>query len=252
MTVSTGSLGGRCRRGWFGNVGGSICHKAPLIRLWLPFQWPRIYSLFAHCWIRLAAHLRIYPCPATSLIGTWVAVLGVGLMGLSQHEMLNGRHVPSDVPGPCSTGLLWLPAPRHDPFTDALPPSGHGRIRMHLYACAGANVVDAVLRLRQTVGGPGDVVRLRAGFPGGTHARMIFGRLAPASQGYARRSRFDRVKFGARGSDPMGVTSMVLAPQRNDSAPDLHIRTSRRGHISRRSGWRRSVALTAGPCVSLA
>lgn len=173
-------------------------------------------------------------------------------MGLSQHEMLNGRHVPSDVPGPRSTGLLWrqerrcfnagvflrhraiavvgavgdsvcdvdgdvfidlfqgagrlplghshlklvetmieglgwlaggveLPAPRHDPFTDALPPSGHGRIRMHLYARAGANVVDAVLRLRQTVGGPGDVVRLRAGFPGGTHARMIFGRLAPAS-----------------------------------------------------------------------
>ena len=49
----------------------------------------------------------------------------------------------------------------------------------------------------------------------------------------------------------MGVAWTVLAPQRNDSAPDLHIRTSVEVNISRRSGWRRSVALTAGPCISL-
>ena len=45
---------------------------------------------------------------------------------------------------------------------------------------------------------------------------------------------------------------MTLAPQRNDSAPDLHIRTLRvMVTIPRRSEWWRSATLTAGPCASL-
>ena len=44
---------------------------------------------------------------------------------------------------------------------------------------------------------------------------------------------------------------MSLAPQRNDSAPDLHIRTSRHVIIPRRSELWRSATLIAGPRVSL-
>ena len=49
-----------------------------------------------------------------------------------------------------------------------------------------------------------------------------------------------------------GVAWKPLAPQRHDSAPDLLIRTSRHGHHPSASGRRRSVTLTASPCVSSA
>jgi len=44
---------------------------------------------------------------------------------------------------------------------------------------------------------------------------------------------------------------VALAPQRNDSAPDLHIRTSRQGQYSSAQRVVRSAHLTAGPCDSL-
>ena len=45
------------------------------------------------------------------------------------------------------------------------------------------------------------------------------------------------------------IALMALAPQHNDSAPDLHIRVL--VIIPRRSEWWRSATQTAGPCVSL-
>ena len=48
-----------------------------------------------------------------------------------------------------------------------------------------------------------------------------------------------------------GVALVPLAPQRNDSAPDLHICPSLVVNIHRRSEWWRSATLTAGPCASL-
>ena len=45
------------------------------------------------------------------------------------------------------------------------------------------------------------------------------------------------------------IALMALAPQHNDSAPDLHIRVM--VIIPRRSEWWRSATQTAGPCVSL-
>ncbi|MGW3965127.1 diaminobutyrate--2-oxoglutarate transaminase family protein [Amycolatopsis sp. NPDC005003] len=71
---------------------------------------------------------------------------------------------------------LDFPTPAKRAFVDAqlamLPPALRARMKIHFCGPAGANAVDAALKLCKTATGRGDVVSFQGGFHGASHAAM--------------------------------------------------------------------------------
>ncbi|MBE1495092.1 diaminobutyrate-2-oxoglutarate transaminase [Amycolatopsis lexingtonensis] len=71
---------------------------------------------------------------------------------------------------------LDFPTPAKRAFVDAqlamLPPALRSRMKIHFCGPAGANAVDAALKLCKTATGRGDVVSFQGGFHGASHAAM--------------------------------------------------------------------------------
>jgi DDE family transposase len=96
---------------------------------------------------------------------------------------------------------------------------------------------------------PGDESASRPTAPSSAGSRYLPRRMELAKLCPTKSVRTSQVWCSRAGS--MGVASMVLAPQRNDTHLTCIYALRVEVNISRRSGWRRSATLTAGPRVSL-
>lgn len=71
---------------------------------------------------------------------------------------------------------LDFPTPAKDDFVDAqlsmLPEGLADRMKLHFCGPAGANAVDAAIKLCKTATGRGDVISFQGGFHGSSHAAM--------------------------------------------------------------------------------
>jgi diaminobutyrate-2-oxoglutarate transaminase len=71
---------------------------------------------------------------------------------------------------------LDFPTPAKDAFVEAqlsmLPPGLAERMKLHFCGPAGANAVDAAIKLCKTATGRGDVISFQGGFHGSSHAAM--------------------------------------------------------------------------------
>lgn len=101
------------------------------------------------------------------LMGAGVLSLGHGhpeLVSVAASQL--GRHAHG----------LDLPTPAKDAFVQAqlsmLPPGLRRRTKVHFCGPAGANAVDAALKLCKTATGRGDIVSFQGGFHGSSHAAM--------------------------------------------------------------------------------